>query len=175
MQNNAKTVSAHPVIKYIHAIEDALLVVILLAMIILATFQVGIRNLFDVSILWIDPVLRISVLWIGLIGAMIASRNNEHISIDIAQLYLSKKNRQIVAVFNSFFTCVISVMVCWYSSHFVCDEYIYETVVFGNVPSWYFQIIIPVAFLVIAVRYATLFIFTLLSILPINRYKEASL
>ncbi len=46
-------------------VEDALLVLILAAMVGLAATQIVLRNLFDGAILWADPMLRVGVLWVG--------------------------------------------------------------------------------------------------------------
>jgi TRAP-type C4-dicarboxylate transport system permease small subunit len=54
-------------------VEDALLVLLLAAMVGLAATQIILRNLFDGAILWADPMLRVSVLWVGMIGAMVAT------------------------------------------------------------------------------------------------------
>ena len=67
----------------LHRAEDALLVLLLSAMIVLAATQIMLRNFFDSGFVWIDPLLRVLVLWLGLIGATVATRNNRHIRIDL--------------------------------------------------------------------------------------------
>ena len=59
-------------IKLINVFEDSLLVVILTSMIMLAVYQIISRNLFSEGIVWIDPLLRTLVLWVGLAGAVSA-------------------------------------------------------------------------------------------------------
>ena len=58
----------------IHRVEDFVLALLLSAMILLASAQIFLRNLFDSSLSWGDPMLRILVLWVGLLGALAASR-----------------------------------------------------------------------------------------------------
>ncbi len=60
-------------IKLMNFIEDSLLVVILSSMIILAVYQIISRNLFSEGVVWIDPLLRILVLWVGQAGAGVLS------------------------------------------------------------------------------------------------------
>ena len=67
------------IISIINKIEDSLLVVILSSMIALAIFQIISRNLFSEGVVWIDPLLRTLVLWIGLSGAIVATRQDNHI------------------------------------------------------------------------------------------------
>ena len=69
--------------KTIRRIEDAILSALLLFMILLAAAQIFYRNLFDSGISWGDALVRILVLWVGLFGAMAASRKGDHIKIDL--------------------------------------------------------------------------------------------
>ncbi len=69
-------------------VEDALLVLILAAMVGLAATQIVLRNLFDGAILWADPMLRVAVLWVGMIGAMVATRIDKQISVDAVSRFL---------------------------------------------------------------------------------------
>lgn len=172
MAENKTDPTMHPAIKFAYIIEDGALVAVLLTMIILAVIQIIMRNLFDSSLIWADPVLRIGVLWIGLLGAMIASRHNDHIAIDLISLYISERNKQLLTAFISLFTVAICGLVCYHSYRFVFDEYTYKSIAFGTIPSWIFQIIIPIAFFVIAFRYSILCVFSLLGKLPDKRVEE---
>ena len=57
----------------IHCIEDSILALLLFGMIVLSTSQIFLRNIFDSGIIWADPLLRVMVLWIGLLGALAAT------------------------------------------------------------------------------------------------------
>ena len=77
-------------IKRIHRIEDALLVLLLSIMIVLATTQILLRNFFDLGFVWADPLLRVMVLWLGMIGATVATRDNRHIRIDLLSQFFKR-------------------------------------------------------------------------------------
>ena len=64
--------------------EDALLLVILISMILLAGTQIVLRNFLDTSIFWGDEMLRLMVLWLTIAGGLAASRMDKHISIAVA-------------------------------------------------------------------------------------------
>ena len=51
-------------------LEDALLVLILTGMILLAAAQIVLRNFFDVGFIWGDELLRMLVLWLAVAGAV---------------------------------------------------------------------------------------------------------
>lgn len=137
----------------LHFLEDSVLVGLLLMMILLAVAQIFLRNFADASIVWADPFLRVSVLWIGLLGAMIAARNNQHIAIDIATRYLPDGLARFSAVVLALFTALVCGVVGWYAGIFVLDEYGYGTTAFAAVPAWACEVIMPVAFGLIAMRY----------------------
>jgi len=70
-------------LRLVHRAEDALLVAMLALMIGVAVTQIVLRNGFDGGLLWGDAFLRVLVLWIGLTGALVASRDRRHINIDV--------------------------------------------------------------------------------------------
>src|SRR5699024_1211925 len=72
-----------------HNVEDAMIVFVLLGMVALAVVQIVARNWLDSSFVWIDPLLQNAVLWIAMLGAMIASRNDEHIRINSSHVSIS--------------------------------------------------------------------------------------
>jgi len=93
------------------------------------------------------------VLWLGLIGAMIASRNHRHIKIDILSRYLSPPNQLRLRRFTDSITAMVCFIVAWYAFTFVRIEYQDGMRAFENVPVWLAEAIIPFGFLVMAVRF----------------------
>ncbi|MCG6936909.1 MAG: TRAP transporter small permease subunit [Gammaproteobacteria bacterium] len=146
-------VSNNKFILFINRIEDGLLVLILAVMIVLAVFQVVSRNLFAEGAVWIDPLLRMLVLWVGLTGAVVATRTDNHIRIDILNKYLPVKLLPHVHRLVYLFTLSICLLISWHAARFVYSEYEYGTMAFASIPAWVAAIIIPISFLLIAVRY----------------------
>lgn len=145
-------------IKYINFIEDSLLVVILSSMIILAVYQIISRNLFSEGVVWIDPLLRTLVMWVGLAGAVVATRTDHHIKIDIFAKYLPNNFQPYVHRAVYLFTFLICLLIAWHAARFVFSEYEYGTIAFASVPAWLTAIIIPVSFFLIAIRYACIMV-----------------
>ena len=145
-------------IKLINVIEDSLLVVILSSMIMLAVYQIISRNLFSEGVVWIDPLLRTLVLWVGLAGAVVATRTDHHIQINVFAKYLPRILLPYVKRLVYLFTLLICLLIAWHAARFVFSEYEYGTIAFAAVPAWLTAIIIPVSFLLIAIRYALLII-----------------
>ena len=142
--------------KVLLKIEDGMLISMLLIAIVLAVVQIFLRNFFDSGIVWADVLLRIIVLWIGMFGAMYASRNNEHINIEIGIKHLSAKIKPYVQAIVFLFTSVVCAIVAWYSFEFVVLEYQDGAMAFSKVPVWLTEVIIPIAFANISLRYLIL-------------------
>jgi TRAP-type C4-dicarboxylate transport system permease small subunit len=143
--------------RFLSRIEDGILVGLLMLMIITAFTQIFLRNLFEFGIVWGDVMVRILVLWIGLVGAMVASRQNNHISIDLITRYLPKRPKNIVNSLTQLFASLVCGIAAYHSALFVKMEFEYGGTAFAKVPTWLCEAIIPVAFIVIALRYCILF------------------
>ena len=145
----------------LYRVEDSILVGLLLLMITMAVLQIFLRNLFETGIVWSDVLVRILVLWVGLLGAMVASRQGNHINIDILDRFLPERAKVVVSFVVEVFTAFICTIVAYYSLQFVQMEFADGGMAFAKVPVWLCEAIIPFAFGVIAIRYVQLSIINL--------------
>lgn len=136
-----------------HRFEDTLLVLLLIGMIVLASGQIVLRNFFESGYIWIDPLLRLLVLWVGLIGATVASRDNRHIRIDLLSRFLPKNTHLIIQFFVGLFTAFICAVIAWHGARWVLTDYQEQLSSFHDLPAWILELIIPLAFGLIALRY----------------------
>jgi C4-dicarboxylate transporter, DctQ subunit len=143
-------------IRKLTEIEDLILVLMLVSMILLASSQIVLRNLFDAGIVWVDPLLQVMVLWIGLIGAMVASRDNRHIRIDLLGEILNKNTHLLIQTFVGQFCAWICFIIAGYGAKWVWSDYIDELPGFSIFPAWLLEVIIPFAFAIIGIRYFVL-------------------
>lgn len=145
-------------IKAVNKIEDWLLISMLAAMVVLAVTQIVYRNFSGGGVVWIDPLLRMLVLWVALSGAVIASRTDNHIRIDFFAKYISGKYYFYIKRIVHAYCVVICAVIAWYSITFVQMDYEYETEAFAGIPAWITELIIPAAFGLMAFRYFLLFL-----------------
>lgn len=138
---------------FLYRAEDAVLLVLLMLMISAASAQIFLRNLFGSGLAWGDVLVRMLVLWIGLAGAMIASRSGNHIRIDLITRWLPELPKKILNATVEFFTALICSAVAWHSIRFVRMEYSDGGMAFANIPVWMCEAVIPFAFIVISLRY----------------------
>ena len=134
-------------------VEDGLLAFTLGSMVLLAGTQILLRNVFDSGIAWGDPTLRVMVLWVALLGAMVATRNGNHIRIDILTHILPGKYHHIAHRLTDLFAGIVCALLAWHGGRFVVFEWEDGSLLFGSVPAWICEIIIPVGFAVMALRF----------------------
>lgn len=137
--------------------ENTFLCLLLGAMIAIGAMQIVQRNFLSTSFPWSDELLRLLVLWLGLAGAVAASRDDKQITIDILSRFLSEQNNLRLRVALNLFTAVVCAVLAWYGSRFVQMEREFASVVLTGLPAWIFQSIIPAAFALICYRYSIFF------------------
>lgn len=140
--------------RWLHRLEDAVLVLLLGSMVILAALQIILRNGFDTGLIWIDPLLKVMVLWLGLLGALAATRDDRHITIDVLSRILPPLARRIAYVVTRIFAAVVCGIIAWHSGRFVAFEMANDISAFGEFPLWLAESIIPFTFALIALRFA---------------------
>jgi TRAP-type C4-dicarboxylate transport system permease small subunit len=152
-------------LRIIHRIEDGTLVVLLCSMILLASSQIFLRNFFDFGFSWSDPLLRVMVLWLGLLGALAASRDGKHITVDALVPFIPDAAHHAVALTTQLFTILVCSIIAWHGARFAFMDYEMQTIAFAKIPIWYFESVIPFAFGMIAVRYCILSSFSIQAII----------
>lgn len=134
-------------------IEDAVLVILLGGMISLAAAQILLRNGFGSGLVWADELLRILVLWVGLAGALAASRDRNQIRIDVLSRFLGPRSQIGMRLVTDVFTSAVCGVVAWHAFTFVKGSFEYEDTLLGGLPAWWFQLILPGGFFLMAWRY----------------------
>ena len=146
------------VLKVINKLEDWFLVSLLSSMVVLAFAQIFYRNILGAGVTWIDPLLRVLVLWAAIAGAVVATRTDNHIRIDLLAKYLPIAAGNLLQRLVYAFCIFVCGLISWYSVKFVRMDYGFQTIAFSNVPAWMTELIIPAGFILMTVRYTILFI-----------------
>ena len=140
-------------ITWIEKVEEWLLVSLLFAMIAVATSQVVLRNLFDMGLLWGDGAVRVLLLWVAMFGAMVASRNDEHIRIDLIGRMVPEAYQRVFGRICCLFTALVLAVFGVSSVQFVHYEYLDQTKAFSDVPAWICELIMPIGAFTMTCRY----------------------
>lgn len=133
--------------------EEIVLITLLGVMVVMSFLQVVLRNVFSSGILWADILLRHILLWLGFLGAAIATSENRHINIDSVRRFLSPRIRQATEVVTDLFAAGICMLLASAAWEFVRGEIADRRTFLEGIPSWYAQIIIPVGFGLLAVHF----------------------
>lgn len=133
--------------------EKAVLVTLIFFMIGLSFLQIIMRTAFSSGFIWADPLLRHMVLWVGMLGAALASRYGKHFTLDIAVKLLPAKSRRVCEISAYVFTMAVCVGLFEAAFKFVRDEFHYESVAFNigatGIQAGWLELIIPGVFLLI--------------------------
>lgn len=134
-------------------VEDWLLTATLVVMLALASGQIFLRNIFDSGLIWSEPTLKLLVLWATLLGAMVATRERNHINIDLLTRLLSPHARVLQRYFVAWFSAFVVLLMAYESVLFVIAEYQEGTRFIGDFPSWVAELILPIGFASIGMRF----------------------
>lgn len=134
--------------------ENLLLVGLLTLLVLLASSKIVFRHVVDFSALGADPLLRIMVLWIALLGAVAASREGKHMGVDVIARWLPGRAQSGVRALTDLFTFGVCLVLAWQAWRFVLSEHEKNDLAFARIPVWVTELILPVAFVLIALRYA---------------------
>lgn len=140
-------------LRWVRTAEDVITVALVVAMVVLAAGQILLRNFWGIGVVWADPLLRVMVLWVGLLGAMAATRTNNHITVDVLSRFLSPPIKRVSQWITGGFATLVCLILSYQGARFVLMEYDAGTIVFGQVPAWLCELIIPLGFAVMAVRF----------------------
>ncbi len=144
-------------------IEVILLAFVLLALVLLSVVQILLRNVFGTSLFWIDPLNRLLVLWLALLGAMVATREKQHIAVDVLKHYLTGLPLVVITKCAEVFAGVVCALMAYHSGRFVYDEFLFDNRTFSDLPAWPFELIMPLGFGVMAIRFFYSVVFTRIS------------
>ena len=137
--------------------ENALLIAMLAAMVLLAGGQILLRNFLGTSIQDADQLLRLLVLWVAFLGAIAASREGKHIHVDAIARWLPGRVNAAVVALTDLFTFCVCLVLAWQSLRFMQSARESGEMAFGSLPVWVAGLILPLAFTLIALRYVLRF------------------
>ena len=134
--------------------EHVFLAVLLGLMILTAFMQILLRNLFSTGFSWGDTFVRYLVLWVGFIGAALATREGKHITIDVFSSWVKGGKDLIIQCIVNLFSAFICGVLTIAAVTFVRNEAQMGDISPLGISTWLLQVILPVTCLLMAVRFA---------------------
>ncbi len=142
-----------PVDRSLARLEAGFVVLVLAAMIGLSAVQLYLRKVHDFGFEWADVLIRQLVLWLAFGGGALATQQGRHIAIDAATRLLTPRRAALVRAVTSAAATVITVIMIRAAWTFLNDEIRDDTTLVGELRSWWFTAIIPVALLLVAIHF----------------------
>lgn len=140
--------------RMLERLEEAVLLLLVAAMILLACLQIALRDVWGGGLSWADPLLRVMVLWAGLLGAVVATKMDKHISIDLASHFLPKEISRWLRVARYLFAAGVCVVLTWVAADFVRQEALQGNgQEMAGLASWQLNLVFPIAFAGISLRF----------------------
>ena len=137
---------------WLNRLENALITLLALLLVLLAGAQVLLR-LGNQGIVWLDPLLRVLVLWLAMVGALAAARGDKHISLDVLGRVLKGPARRFARLLAFGFAALVSGMLAHASLGLIEVDRQAGTMLFNQVPGWWAESILPVVFGLLALRF----------------------
>jgi TRAP-type C4-dicarboxylate transport system permease small subunit len=139
----------------VRSAEHGVLALLLLSMLGLAVLQIFLRNVFHTGLIWIEPLARHLVLWIGFGGAVVATGRLRHIHMDVIGRLLPESQR----LWLLRFTIAVAAIVCAALAR-AAWLYLVAEAEFGSrgvlgIPTWELTAIIFIGFAAMSARFVS--------------------
>ena len=140
------------------AAENASLVILLAAMMLLAVGQIVMRIFFSAGFVWADELLKLMVLWVAMIASIAASRSDRHLRIDIISHFVPDKYARVPRIIVDGFASFMCGVLAWQSYRFLQLTIEFEDTVLVDFPAWIANSILPFAFALMCYRFFLSFV-----------------
>ena len=129
---------------------EYLLAMLMLTMLSLTCLQIVLRSGFAGGLPWIEPLVRQLVLWSGLLGAVLATMRGKHIAIDLSAQLIPARWRPLLQLACLLFAFIVCLALTYASWLFIKTEYVYAAPGLFGIASWWWNLIFPLCFLMMA-------------------------
>ncbi len=138
------------------AAENAVVVLLLTAMMLLAVGQIVLRIFFSIGFVWADELIGMIVLWIAIVASVAAARSDHHLRIDALSHFVPQKYARFPRIIVDAFAAGICLFLGWHSYRYISLIRELEDMVLTNVPAWIAFGVVPIAFALMAYRFLLL-------------------
>ena len=124
------------------------------ALMLLSVAQIVLRLFFNTGFVWTDELTKLIVLWITLVASVAASRSDRHLRIDIVSNFVPERYARFPKLIVDAFAAVICGVLAWHSYRYLMLTVEFEDTVLIDVPAWIAYGVLPLAFAIMAYRFA---------------------
>ncbi len=133
--------------------EDGLTTMALLGLSVLPVLELALRAFFNTGIPGSINYVQNLALWVGFLGAIVASRERRHLSLSNGLMFFPSHLRGVATVLVATVSTAVASGLFWASLQFVRAEMESPASIAGWLPIWVVESILPAAFAMIALRF----------------------
>ena len=132
-------------------VVNVALVGLFLIMLGLAATQVLLRYFFSTGILWGDLAARNLVIWVGFLGAFLATKERQHFEVDVLTRFLNPSFRRWIRRLTNLCCAVV----CYFLGQAAISvvELDVEAKTFLDLPASAVEMIVPIGFFLMMIRF----------------------
>ena len=132
--------------------EDTIATLAMLAMVVLPLLEIFVRRAFGVGVPGSGPFVQHLTLWVGFLGAAIAAREGKLLALATGTFIPDGRARRAAEVFAAAVATFAASVLAWGGVQLVLSERDAGTTIGADVPAWVAQLVLPIAFALIAAR-----------------------
>lgn len=143
-----------PAVRIARLTENGVVVLVMVAMAVLPSLHVILRK-FSSGIPASQVITQNLTLWVGMLGALLCSRDNKHLSLSTSE-FLGHESRLArgAAVYRSLVATLVTVLLAYASYELVKADSASPNTIVAGIPEWVSQAIMPVVLYAMAIRTA---------------------
>ena len=124
----------------------------LMAMAVLPLLEIVLRRAFGVGIPGSGPIVQHLMLWVGFLGAAIAARDGKLLALATGTFIPEGPGAAWPTSFAAAVGAAVSALLAWGARRAGATEREVGTIIGAGIPAWVAQLVLPVAFALIAAR-----------------------
>lgn len=141
-------------IKKIERIQEILLVSLLIIMCIVIFLATVGRFTKLFTIVWAEELARYCMIWIIFIGIGVAGKKGEHFSVEVLDMFLSKKSLKVINVIKTVLVLVFNLLASGWAIKIIRYQILTKQITPTlHWPMWSMYLAIPVGLLLMAIQY----------------------
>jgi len=133
-------------------LEDGIAATALAVMVVLPLLEIVLRRTIGTGIPAAGPIVQHLVLWVGFLGAAIASREGRLLSLATGALVPQGAPRRAAAIFTAAVASAAAIVLAFGAIDLILSERETGSSLGAGIPTWTAQLVLPVGFVLIAVR-----------------------
>ena len=138
------------IVRALFTVLKAVLTVVLVGMVVILAAHIIFRFVLNNSLTWSEELLKILLVWFGLLSVSVLAARREHVAIVVFKDHMPKKVSNVLSKVTQFITVVICLVIIYIGVQYMLEAGFRPTPAL-RIPYGYAYAAIPVAFFFITI------------------------